>query len=47
MQWQQIHHVAIIVSDYRKAKEFYVEKLGFPILRENYRPGREIGRAHV
>ncbi len=40
MQWQQIHHVAIIVSDYRKAKEFYVEKLGFPILRENYRPAR-------
>ena len=40
MQWQQIHHVAIIVSDYRKAKEFYVEKLGFPILRENYRPAQ-------
>ena len=35
-----MHHVAIIVSDYEKAKEFYVEKLGFPILRENFREDR-------
>ena len=40
MQWQQIHHVAIIVSDYPAAREFYVEKLGFPIVRENFRPAR-------
>ena len=32
MLFNQMHHVAIIVSDYEKAKEFYVEKLGFPIL---------------
>ena len=38
MLFNQIHHVAIIVSDYQKAMEFYVEKLGFPVLRENYRP---------
>ncbi|USF26602.1 hypothetical protein N510_001530 [Firmicutes bacterium ASF500] len=37
MLFNQMHHVAIIVSDYQKAKEFYVEKLGFPVLRENYR----------
>ena len=40
MLFDQMHHVAIIVSDYQKAKEFYVEKLGFPVLRENYRPDK-------
>lgn len=40
MLFEQMHHVAIIVSDYEKSKEFYVEKLGFPILRENYRPSQ-------
>ena len=40
MLFNQIHHVAIIVSDYQKAKEFYVEKLGFPVLRENFRQER-------
>lgn len=35
-----IHHVAIIVSDYEKSKKFYVEQLGFPIIRENYRKDR-------
>ena len=38
MLFEKMHHVAIIVSDHDKAKEFYVEKLGFPILRDNYRP---------
>ena len=38
--FEQMHHVAIIVSDYRRAREFYVEKLGFPVLRENFRPDR-------
>ena len=36
----QIHHVAIIVSDYQKSREFYVNKLGFKVIRENYRPER-------
>ena len=40
MLFEQMHHVAIIVSDYRRAREFYVEKLGFPVLRENFRPDR-------
>lgn len=35
-----IHHVAIIVSDYEKSKRFYVEQLGLPIIRENYRKER-------
>lgn len=40
MNLHSIHHIAIIVSDIQTAKTFYVEKLGFPILRENYRPDR-------
>ena len=32
------HHIAIICSDYAKAKEFYVDKLGFELIREVYRP---------
>ncbi|MGM9640910.1 MAG: VOC family protein [Faecousia sp.] len=36
----QVHHVAILASDYEKTKEFYVNKLGFEILRENVRPER-------
>ena len=40
MNLSMIHHVAIIVSDYPVSKEFYVNKLGFEIIRENYRPER-------
>ncbi|SDB55737.1 glyoxylase I family protein [Pseudobutyrivibrio sp. YE44] len=36
-----IHHIAIIVSDYEKSKDFYVDKLGFEVIRENYRPQKE------
>lgn len=35
-----IHHVAIIVSDFQKAKDFYVNILGLPVIRENYRKDR-------
>ncbi len=35
------HHIAIISSDYDQAKEFYIDKLGFELIREVYRP--EIG----
>ena len=41
MNLSTIHHIAIIVSDYTKSKEFYVDKLGFEIIRENYRPQKE------
>ena len=27
------HHVAIICSDYRRSREFYVDKLGFEVVR--------------
>ncbi len=36
-----IHHIAIICSDKSAALEFYCEKLGFPVIRENYRPERD------
>ena len=38
---KRIHHVAIIVSDYPKSRAFYVDKLGFEVVRENYRPARQ------
>ena len=38
MNLSTIHHIAIIVSDYEKSKDFYVNKLGFTVIRENYRP---------
>ena len=40
MTLSKIHHLAIIVSNYETAKDFYVNKLNFPIIRENYRPER-------
>ena len=40
MELNKLHHVAIICSDYDAAKEFYVEKLGLPLVREVYRPER-------
>ena len=40
MTLSKIHHIAIIVSNYETAKDSYVNKLNFPIIRENYRPER-------
>lgn len=40
MKLSAIHHVAIIVSDIQSAKDFYVHKLGFEVVRENYREQR-------
>ena len=36
-----IHHIAIIGSDYKKSKHFYVDLLGFTVIRENYRRERD------
>lgn len=41
MKLNRIHHIAVIVSDYQAAKNFYVEKLGFEVIRENYRKQRK------
>ena len=40
MNLSAIHHIAIIVSDYPRSKDFYVNKLGFSVIRENFRPGK-------
>ena len=41
MHLEKQHHIAIIASNYEKAKEFYVEKLGFQMIREVYRPEQQ------
>ena len=33
MRLDTIHHIAVLCSDYRAAKAFYAEKLGFPVIR--------------
>ena len=40
MRLNSVHHVAIFVSDIEKAREFYIKKLGFEVIRENYRKER-------
>ena len=40
MKLDQIHHVAIIASDYEASRAFYVDKLGLPVVREVYREER-------
>lgn len=37
----QLHHIAIICSDYKKSKKFYTEVLGLQPLREEYRQERQ------
>ena len=41
MKLNSIHHIAVICSDKDTALNFYHNKLGFRILRENYRPERD------
>ncbi|MGJ3254185.1 MAG: SMU1112c/YaeR family gloxylase I-like metalloprotein [Elainellaceae cyanobacterium] len=41
MAIRQIHHVAIICSNYDASKRFYTEVLGFPIIQETYRAARK------
>ena len=40
MNLEVIHHVAIIVSDYAKSRHFYVDLLGFEVIREHHREDR-------
>jgi glyoxylase I family protein len=37
----QIHHIAIICSDYEQSKTFYVDVLGFTVVAEYYRAERK------
>ena len=41
MNLKKVHHIAIIGSNYEQSKHFYVDLLGFSIVRENYRPERD------
>ena len=34
---QNLHHVAIVASNYEKSKDFYVNKLGFQVIKEEFR----------
>ena len=38
---KNIHHIAVICSDYEKSKQFYTEILGLKIIREVYRESRK------
>lgn len=41
MKFSTIHHVALIVSDYARSKQFYTEVLGLEVIAENYRAERD------
>lgn len=41
MQFDALHHVALICSDYEKSRQFYVETLGLRIVHEAYRAERD------
>lgn len=41
MNLKNVHHIAIIGSDYKQSKHFYVDLLGFKVIRENYRKERD------
>ena len=38
---KKTHHIAVICSDYRRSREFYVDKLGFSVVREVWREERQ------
>jgi glyoxylase I family protein len=37
----KVHHIAIIVSDYSKSKQFYTAVLGLTVIQEIYREERD------
>ena len=41
MRLLDIHHIAIICSDYEKSKKFYIDVLGLKPIREVYREERD------
>ncbi len=40
MKIEQLHHIALICSNYERSKQFYTDVLGFTIEQEVYRPER-------
>jgi glyoxylase I family protein len=41
MKLKNVHHIAIIASDYEKSKKFYTEILGLTVVNEVYRKERD------
>ena len=41
MGLKNVHHIAIICSDYQKSKDFYTTILGLEVIREVYRKERD------
>ncbi len=41
MLLNNIHHIAIICSNYEQSKDFYTQKLGLEIIQEVYREARD------
>lgn len=41
MQYNKVHHIAIIASNYQVSKKFYTDVLGLTILSERYRKERD------
>ena len=41
MNLKSVHHIAIIVSDHDRALDFYVNKLGFSVIRDCFRQERK------
>lgn len=41
MHLQGFHHVAIICADYERSKHFYIDILGFSVIREVYRAEKQ------
>jgi glyoxylase I family protein len=44
---RQIHHIAIIASDYARSKAFYCDVLGFSLMSEVYREERDSWKADL
>ena len=42
-----IHHIAIICSDYKRSKDFYMNILGLQLIREIYREQRQSYKADL
>ena len=38
---ESVHHIAIICSNYELSKKFYIDVLGFTIVKETYRTNRD------
>ncbi|NTS41802.1 VOC family protein [Flavisolibacter sp. BT320] len=41
LRLQEVHHIAIICSDYQRSKTFYTTVLGLKVVREVYRQERD------